>query len=415
MRSRPAPLLAAAVLLGSLAVAPAGAAGCAAVHRSGRWTTIDLPAGAASSTVQAAYARDGRTEALYVLDNRTVRRSTDGGCTWPAALSLDTAPPGPWTSPLYQLIGLAVSPPGANGKHTVYAVAADQITGVVAVPPVTQAVSTDDGAHWTVRGPSPAELAGDYPRCENAGWTTLYAGSDPATAYLTCTILSFGELALLYVGECQNASYVTHDSGASWQPAVGRLLDPAKVSAANPRGCEPIAKPRPDAGGRQVVWDLRGDQVLRSADDGRTFAPYLTSPVPASNATLVSTTVRGAPVLLLWDTSHRVLVAGGRPAVLPPLPVKGTALGATKVAGLLPGTSDVLLLYTDGYKAPRVFRYAAARGAWSELPAPPAVGKVPAWADGSFVVWAGGGGAAARDVWAGAGGQSGERIVGFRR
>jgi hypothetical protein len=375
--------LLAAAAFATVVVVPAGA-GCAGLRGGGRTASVPAPAGSRAESLAVAYAKSGRTDALYVLTPRTVLRSTDGGCSWRVTASLDDAPS---TSPektdtFYEFVSLAVSPAAANGGHTVYAVATERIAAAAVTPPVVVATSTDDGAHWTYRDAAPADLAGDYPRCgAGTGWTVIRAGSDPATAYLRCETLPLAELALMYgPGECQVVYYATHDGAKTWQAVSPRFSDPAKVSVANPRGCDWRNVPQPDRTRARVVWDVEKTGLLRSADDGRTWAPFATlQPARDEFPAYDAVTVNGRIVTLLWDATRLGVSTGGAPRDLPPLPIKSPESGFVWQAAIVPGSRDVVAFYRDVEKRSRTYRYSDRTKRWTELPGAPVAGSEPGW------------------------------------
>ena len=228
----------------------------------------------------------------------------------------------------YQFVALSVSRPGADGHHTIYALAVDPTTSTFAALPALIAVSVDDGAHWSVRELRPDDVAGDYPRCDYAfadKSASLQAGPDSKTAYLFCQIDSVGEAALEQSGVmCTTAYYVTHDAGVTWKTVAARFEDPSAVSPQNPRPCAgPNAFSRPNTAG--VVWDRRSDGVYRSTDDGRTFQPSIATDRAWSSFSMDVTARSGSPVVLVWapagDGFNPTLIqvaTNGRLQQLPP-------------------------------------------------------------------------------------------------
>jgi hypothetical protein len=360
--------------LGALVVAPASAA-CTGL-RSGRTASVAAPAGADAESLGVAYSKSGATQALYLPTARTVLRSTDAGCTWQVTASLDAAPVTALgkVDVLYTFYSLAVSPPGRDGKHTIYAVAADGAASVAFAPPAVVATSTDDGAHWTYHEPAPAELAGDYPRCMfGYGWTVVRAGPDPTTAYLLCNITTFSEAWLMFgPGECQVAYYVTHDAAKTWRAVQPRFSDPAKVSTTDPRGCDRRTMPVPDPVRPKVVWDPVKGGLVRSGDDGHTFAPFASfTPAMGEIPSTDVTSAGGRTTALIWY-SARIATSTGGPAVdLPSVPVKAAYTGFLQQVAFVPGTRDIVAFYCDPQKRARTFRFSDRTRRWSELPAAP--------------------------------------------
>jgi hypothetical protein len=371
---------------------PARAAGCAAVHRSGRWATIDLPA-TATVDATAAIPRRGKNGAdvLVAGAGRSLLRSADGGCTWTTVLSLDALPATSAAhSPLVAFWTIAVSPAAGPGPRSVYVVAGDGAGTVAVALPVLTFVSPDDGVHWTTHEAGPADLAGDFPRCSSQTETTVRPGPDPASAYLLCRSPGVLEVPLVIFGPlCSVAFYVTHDAARTWRPISSRLTDPTAIGPDNVSGCHRISRlytsPVPDEDARRVLWvpPTCEKTLLRSADDGATLKPYATLPAMPNSCLLritTSTLPNRRSVVALCDAAHLWVVApSGQTTEAPVLPLKLSERGSIRGCDLVRGTDRVLVSYVDGNNRPRAFGYDITHRSWQDAGLAPALGPTPAW------------------------------------
>jgi hypothetical protein len=366
VRRRLVVALATAAALALPGSVPATAVACPGVHRNGEVAVVDLPLNA----MQAGVAVAGRAgvrgaDLVFVATPRTLWRSADGGCTWVAALDLDADTTPPWRSlPGYALWSVTVSPTGAGGR-TVYAVAGQSgLTATVVALPVVTYVSRDDGLHWTVHEPAPADLVTPEGRCTQY-FSAVAAGPEPGTAYLTCYDSAFGEAPLLLAGpECRTAVYVTHDYAVTWQTVAGRLADPALVSAANLTGCPDLGRTGTFVVDRQApktLWELDGcgKSVRRSIDSGRTFAPYAEFTGSPFQCALDVRIVPGAgAVMLSCNPGSLLLIAGPGKSTAAPKPVlKLTDVGQFTGCALDPVAPRAIGLYLDGHKRCAAYAY----------------------------------------------------------
>jgi hypothetical protein len=350
-------------------VVPAGAAACKGVHRNGEVSVVDLPVGTEYEGATVAGGAGVRhADVLFAATARTLWRSPDAGCTWTAALSLDADSPPPWrATPNYTLWSVSAAPAGPDGHHAVYAVAGDGLLSIGAALPVVTYVSRDDGLHWTVHEPTPADVTGGVRRCTQTG-TRIAGAPEPGTAYLTCTDHALGELPVTLFGPaCQVAAYVTHDYAATWQTVAGPVADPALVSTSNPSGCHELNR----NGGSFVVdrrapktlWELDGcsPRVRRSVDGGRTFAAYADLPRVAYWCPLDARAVPGLGTVLLACDPAGLLLVEGKATDAPKLRIKVTETGQFTGCALDPVSPRAIGFYYDARKRCVAYAYDLAR------------------------------------------------------
>lgn len=315
----------------------AGAAGCSAMHSTGRWTTIDQPFGATSVdnifltvdpsgpgryfAVQAGSGADTLASQLM--------RSADGGCTWKPVLALKAS-----DGQVHQVV--APNTHAISAKQYVYVVLSGRSNGATGpVLPDSLAVSKDGGATWAIRTPGVVDAANKVaPACTQGAVGNqrqlFVAPSAPNTAYLWCQSASFagtlwGSFGYPNTGSrvLDNTSrwFVTHDAGASW--SVGASQDdtvpgsngsPAVLAA----GVDPIDP--------QQLWVVQRTEsatfskfqhlatISRSTDGGQHFSVVQSivmptdgnaeiSPTAPYPAGLVITRNAGRPAsLVLWMT-----------------------------------------------------------------------------------------------------------------
>lgn len=392
---RAVPLVAA--LLAGVVAPPSHAAAC--VTRSGPWSIARAPATMHAADATVAFGRDGR-DVLYAYDSftsdmprgRALLRSTDGGCTWSTAVSLDTVGTANdvWRLDTgYQLVTLAVAQATRARPARIYAVASDDTYTLGVSMPIVTVVSLDGGATWAVRQPAPAALAGDYPRCGKDGFqtTTLKVGTDPSTLYLRCHVGGLGDVAL-QGAECNDAYYVTHDAAVTWTAARGRLRDPAKAS--DNVGCgRGWWYPTPSTVTPRTVWDVGFDSAAAtttlsvSHDDGATFAPVATTKEKTNGpyGFAVSERPGRAPVLAVVGTNDLWLSGPAGPLSIVPRPVPPHGrIGAIAGAAFLPDGRLFVAYDLDKPAGSAAYVLDVARRRWQRVPLPPKRSDLqPAW------------------------------------
>lgn len=406
MRRPHLPLVAALLAACTLPAVPAAtAAGCAAIRSSGTWSVAD-PKPVHPRDIAVAFDAHGHDTLFgFAADTGTGReilRSTDGGCSWQVAVSLDSLGTGTDTmrlDPDYRILTVAVAQPTATRRAVVYALAGSDGAGWGVALPSTTLVSIDGGHEWTLHQPSQDDLTRDYPRCSRdlGAFTKLYVTTDPQSLYLRCLT---APLEVYDFAHCNHAFYVSHDGAKTWTAARGRNRDFTKATETG-TGCgNEYLYPRPSQVTKDLVWDaiLASDNktgVLRvSHDGGAVFADYGRTTVPVSIKGLPgfaigeSTKPGVTPVVALYDPIDVYMPGPGGPAKglvkLPrPKPKAGTivALSGARFLQERSGAWQLVVAYeTQGPVAAICIAYDLAHRRWHELPAVPRRPDVePAW------------------------------------
>ncbi|MDQ1712077.1 MAG: hypothetical protein QOE45_1527 [Frankiaceae bacterium] len=254
---------AAALVMTTCLAAPAPAAGCPGLRAKGAWSLADEPyevdvANGANITPlthvlgfpQESFHAGGGPGRIFLNDGVTLRRTTDKGCTWQRAYSIDpTAVTATASDPAvavaisqlqYTIIAVATQtrPAGASpakgAPDPVYILMANTdgwFTGLgqntAGVFPYLLAHSMDGGTTWQtdllrVRypwAPEPVPLTGNGLTPSRATAPVLVvSATDPRTAYVVLDARDAARIAgaLPAAAIDGRGLYVTHDAGASW-------------------------------------------------------------------------------------------------------------------------------------------------------------------------------------------------------
>lgn len=363
-----------ALLLAVSLAAPGHAAGkCDSVTTSGRFTTIRLPSQLVATPFEVvpAVTRSQR-DTLVASTGRTIVRSTDGGCTWQQVYSLDTDTPDSWwakRSLTMNVIDVAVSQ-NTSGARTIYAVGRDSSSSLTVSLPFFTLVSTDAGAHWKFSEP-PFGVDGLDHRCANV---LVTAGPDPRLAHLTCTTGGLGELPLLIAAQCPTMQFVTTDAGATWRPVNARYSQLQPDLSRGP--CGQMWAPTADAATPHLLWQMTtcSNQVVRSADGGKTTSVYATIPTGGCNNSLASAAdTRGRGTLVVCGGGTGVWLAqGGKLVKTGAIPLRSHEIGTVRGCVVEPGSGRIVAYYLDSQQKQRVYVYDLGRKTWRLL------GTVPA-------------------------------------
>ncbi len=375
----------AAAAVGLTLVAPADAAGCQGVRRTGRWTTIDPPvalpvavAGVQIGGLAGAPRVAGdpfNAKRMYFSAGRKVYRTTDGGCSWQLVFDLDTA--GEPTNlhrsdAAYQIMQLVVS-----GK-AVYAMAYDPLSALTAPLPVYLAMSQDGGSTWQVPAPGAAEgTSGAVPLCSSARMSV--APGDPRTVYLDCSSSSFATFFAAIV--VRPGVFVTTDSGRTWRKSAG--------TGYTAYGIQPGVVVDPlDA---KKVWSLYGNElgtpdIFYTTDGAEHWkSVWRGSGIGKHMMAAMTLRPRGKPARVMIATTAGIVESldGGKhwKVIRSPMPPgqEGPMLWATYEGGgasiFMMAAYNVSYTFTEDVppsctQGQRIARYHRGSRTWHALPAP---------------------------------------------
>lgn len=254
---------AAAAVVAVAPLQPATAA-CAGQTSSGDFTVLRTPVAPVLHAVSPS-----RPSLLYVTDGRVLHRSTDGGCSWRAVLTLPSSPgtDRPFT-PRARVVELAV-PESASGARHVHVLVSDTPQDAAPNPagPLAEGVgatrvlsSYDAGGRWRVSAPlTPTESTAEGACDNNHGCVLTVAPSDPRVLYLGLgPMTGFVPATLLR----------SADAGRTWEPR--RAPDDYAASVAGTPGGVEVIEVDPLA--PDVLWSKAGLRTFaRSADGGRSW------------------------------------------------------------------------------------------------------------------------------------------------
>lgn len=382
------------------AYAPARAAACASAHRHGAWTTIDLPAGIKPAGATDFALAPGRRGRVFVHDDANVWRTDDSGCTWKKVFTpdrtVDVASGRTWgADPGYTVTAVAAGP-----HDLVYAMLADQSnTGtLVYVPPTIFATSGDGGVTWRIVDPSLVDdVEKQMPRCQQFGEALRLqvAPTDPKTLYLDCSH-HFGVDFWLFVVDCQDAKYVSHDGGATWRALRPEFGIPVVGPPAAP--CDGSALGTVDQRAAGTLWRVsRADtekgtrSVVERSTDGVTYTTYAAAQTDGPRGERPFTAAgdvgygagpkAGWMVVDAWSAARTTRITfsrdGGPGRVLPlPPGLRHAPYGASPVEGCALGAGNAELLCYNRVPAQVAgkavvnlvpYWYDARRGRWTTL------------------------------------------------
>lgn len=288
VRARRVGTLALAAGLLALPWAPAGATRCThatQTNRFGTWATIRLPATPRAeidpdtgpllyddSYDVDSFAVDRRDPStIYVADDWTVMRSTDGGCSWSKSYSiLDGGEPEPVADRIHSLVAAPASSSArvyalirGGGAHPLWI---GQPSGAY----VPRLGVLDASGEWTIRAPvlsgTGAPLVG-HP-------AQLWAGPSPGRLYMRVYAL-VNNVAWREDEFSTGALYASDDDGVTWELRGARTVKPYdQVGSCVFDGvCTAVYYSTlvPDPAEPDTVWAAGYDEVLRSTDAGRTW------------------------------------------------------------------------------------------------------------------------------------------------
>jgi hypothetical protein len=274
-------------------MSPAGAGGSPGCDREiernryGTWTTTawpttprgpvevdQLPLG---KDVVRSYAVDPNdASTIYVADDWTVMRSTDGGCTWAKSFSvLDEGGISPETDQIVSLTAAATSPT----ETRVYALMRHGGTPFASDQPslsVARLAVLDGTGRWSVRDPA---LAGTgAPLVGEAEKLWVRPGA-PGVMYMRVndfTNLGSDAGKSTYVPGL--ALYASEDAGITWElrGARGSVMDPRRITPAAPCATSEICSVdymalAVDPLEPNVLWSATYAGVVKSTDGGRSW------------------------------------------------------------------------------------------------------------------------------------------------
>ena len=187
---------------------------------------------------------------IIATDGSAIARSADGGCTWTTVFSVSGAITGLHVDPyspqsvLPYYIASLLQDGRAPGGRVAYAMLAtgdspQSASAFTSAPPLLVAVTTDGGASWRLKLPSPS-AGGTLPHCLSLIW----AEASPVTSGVIGAACSVGVADSVISDRAGNGSayigYRSEDAGLTWQefwlPPAWELRAGLAFDAREPHG-----------------------------------------------------------------------------------------------------------------------------------------------------------------------------------